>query len=865
MISNQKKIEMDLAKESIVEKMTTNDIKFNWKLERKQFTTTIFNKLKMTEKVDIRKVYGFIQNEMGITYSTPKGNTFPTELEHIKKFATLLSKSLELFQTSHILPKHKWGRVIPSLYLSLCVFHRPTRHSFADDNYIDIDMENAHPTIIYNICKKNEIEKPTLKKYIDNPKYYRALIKEHHNCDKDIAKQLPIIIMFGGTYSTWIKENNITENDGNKLAEIVLLESEIRDVIEIVYTNNPDIKKDVLKQNPNHWRNENEAKRGVMGLWCQTLERHIQEQTILYLVLTKKFKIEEVIPSQDGFMILKERFYEDIIPDVNRNCIENIGIPIKFVIKPFDEKYEIPLVEGELSFDEWIDNISVKKLADYFLDEKMFKNYIIRYNDNLYIYYGEMENGIIKNGRWYDETNEKRRHKITRYISENLYETISHSIKSQITLKKDDREYILKTLRDHTSRSTYIKDILTHIISKAKIAEEDFNSDPFLLGFLNGVYDLRTAEFREYQYDDYITLTTRYDYKPVDYEDKETIKMATILAEIIQTIQPDEEHRDLLLLSLASGLDGRAYQKIFMYNGQGGNGKGLIGSLMDIVLGDYYHQPGNGILKDIEKANTPSPDMINLKNKRYINFKEVSGKIKAAMLRNLTGGGKFSGRYLNQNPEQFYMSGTFVMEFNTDPELDGEPQRADYRRMVNLFFPTNFTDDETKIGKQYGNITFQKANTYYETNEFLEKSKYLFLDLLLNVYKDNRDKESDKGLIISIPKSIRDRTEKFLENQNIFHKLFNRNWVMTSSTEKIKVKVVWDSIKESGDYKELSYEQKKTYGRDAFYKYIEGIFPISGNTKTGKLICGVERKEEHNDIDNDDDLDDEDEIDDEHM
>jgi phage/plasmid-associated DNA primase len=432
---------------------------------------------------------------------------------------------------------------------------------------------------------------------------------------------------------------------------------------------------------------------------------------------------------------------------------------------------------------------------------------------------------------------------------------MANEIRNQVALLKEDKAELLKTLRDHTSRKTYITDIITHIISKAKVADADFNSNPFLLGFLNGVYDLRTAEFREYRYDDYITLTTRYDYKPVDYTDEETIKMATILAEIIHTIQPNEEHRNLLLVSLASGLDGRAYQKIFMFNGQGGNGKGLIGSLMDIILGDYYHQPSNGILKDIEKANTPSPDMINLKNKRYINFKEVSGKIKAAMLRNLTGGGKFSGRYLNQNPEQFYMSGTFVMEFNTDPELDGQPQRADYRRMVNLFFPTNFTDDEMKIGKTFGEITFQKANTYYETNEFLEKSKYLFLDLLLNVYKENRDTESDKGLIINIPQSIRNRTEKFLENQNVFHKLFNRYWKTSTSTEKVQVKIIWESIKESGDYKDLSYEQKKTYGRDAFYKYLETIFSISGNTKTGKLICGVERKEEQNDIDNSDDED----------
>ena len=66
-------------------------------------------------------------------------------------------------------------------------------------------------------------------------------------------------------------------------------------------------------------------------------------------------------------------------------------------------------------------------------------------------------------------------------------------------------------------------------------------------------------------------------------------------------------------------------------------------------------------MKDVERANTPSPDMYNLKNRRYINFKEVAGAVRVAMLRNLTGGGKFVGRLLNCNPQSFYTTATWVM------------------------------------------------------------------------------------------------------------------------------------------------------------------------------------------------------------
>ena len=38
--------------------------------------------------------------------------------------------------------------------------------------------------------------------------------------------------------------------------------------------------------------------------------------------------------------------------------------------------------------------------------------------------------------------------------------------------------------------------------------ELDFNSNPFLLGFDNGVYDLQNELFRPYKFDDYITMKT---------------------------------------------------------------------------------------------------------------------------------------------------------------------------------------------------------------------------------------------------------------------------------------------------------------------------------------------------------------------
>jgi phage/plasmid-associated DNA primase len=820
---------------------------FNWKLDKKTLGETIFNKKKMVEYTNIKLIYGFIKNNMGISFiGNPRYNNnvafgVKTEQEQIKKYKESYNKKLKGFQLGFILPKHKWGRIIPVNYSSLSVFHRPTRHKLCQDYYIDIDIVNCQPTIMNEICRLNNVLQPNINDYANNPKVWREKVMKHHNCSKDIAKQLFITIMFGGSSNGWLKENDIQENRNVKIKEVVDLETEMRLIGEIIYSHNQNIKDDILRVDPKHWATEKEAKRGVIALWAQSVERLIQETAIKYLIDNKKFDIEKIVPCQDGFMILKDFYKDELLNEIDKHIYDTFKMNIKFINKPFDEAIAIPEYDDDKNFNEWEDLLSVKKIADQFIEK--YGDYIIKYKSNIYVYWYNEING----GRWYDETDKNKQHKITLFISEKMYSLIKEKIDVDTELNEDEKIKLLKKLRDNTSSGGKINDITKHILSNAKETETDFNSNPFLLGFDNGVYDLNKYEFRPYNFDDYITITTGYDYEPLDLKNDENIKLLKEMNDIIETIHPNEENRLLYKQILASGLDGRAYQKLFLLNGAGGNGKGLTGSLMDAVLGGYYHQPSNGLLKDVEKSNSASPDMFNLKGKRYINFKEVDGCVRVAMLRNLTGGGKFCGRLLNQNPEHFFMSGTFVMEFNNPPELDGKPQRADYRRLVDLDFPINFTDDPNKIDKTVGGLIYKKSNPYYETQEFIQKMKPVFLHILLEIYKTSKDGEV--GIKFTIPEAIKKRTEAFIENQNLFLKIFNTLWTKSDNIDDTqKLKDIWQSIFTSQDHKNLTSREKRAYGRDEFYKWIEGAgYQIKDNSKGGKYLLGIKPKDKDDD------------------
>ena len=823
--------------------------KFDWKLNGELVKFSIFTKKKCIEMIDATKIYGFIKNQMGISYQgiqRYKDMPHKTELEQIIKFKELYNQKLKVFQTAYKLSKHGWGRILPVNYLSNSVFHRPTRHTLCKDNYIDLDMVNCQPKIVSEICGHNRIQCFALNKYVENPKDFRKEIMEYHNVSKDVAKQLPITLMFGGTYEGWMKDNNVSKNDNRKMKEFVDIENEMSEVIEIVYKNNPKIEKDVRKQDANKWKTIREAKRGVMALWSQSVEKIIQEKCITYFLEKTDSDIEKVIPCQDGFMILKELYYPTLTDEMTEHIQNEMNITVNWIQKPFDEAIEIPSYEDVKTFDEWEDLLSVKCLADRFLQD-YGENVVQTRTKDVMVFYGKFENEKIVNGRWYNETLKENRQKLIRYVSENLYQNVLKDIEDDVGLEDKALVTLKKILRSVTSKSSNMNDIIKHILTKVKVITEEFNSNPYLLGFENGVFDLKNHIFRDYTFYDYITLSTKYDYKPVDYSNQNNKDIRDNLLKIIEDIQPDEEHRKLYLQILASGLDGIPYQMLFLFNGKGGNGKGLTAKQMKHILGDYYCQPSNGIIKDIEKANAPSPDIYDLRYKRYVNFTEVDGTIRRAVLRNLTGGDELTGRLLHSNPVKIQPSWTALMEFNSSPELDGKPEVADYRRIIDVEFPTNYTDDENKIGKTVNGVTYKLGNRLYEKSEWILSIRDVFLDILLETYKKYKSK--DNRIEFTIPSSVRNRTNEFLKNQDKFLEFFNNHYEISpicaddTKNDKIRkthsVQNIWNVVSNDRDYVSLSYDMRRKHSRKEFHQWLRDKFKIL--TKKKQLVVeGIE-------------------------
>jgi phage/plasmid-associated DNA primase len=766
--------------------------------------------------------------------------------------------------------------------------------------WTDFDFEKCHPSLIINIIEKSGIgiDCAALRKYITNFDMFADEMVSKLSADvsnplsHSNIKDLINAHIYGGGFDAWadaIEAGDETKmkppkpiNRDASMRKTLLWYSKIHSCIKeftnFVLTSNTQLKNLVHTAYPK--KTNDEVCRTTISYYLQTFEHECLYQAYMICVKNGWIEKKKADLCYDGFTakIIADIPIDVLLAKLNEQLAKKTGFNIRVVAKPF--KNVIPelcfspdildtitaAVDTSILLKEYGLDLDEKGIADRFI-EKFGNNICWALNGTakrLYVYYIDKDTKI---GRWYDETEKNDRLKLCLYMSENLYDYLIDDITNKmdeiISCVSNEQQKVV--VRDRMlalkgdvgtllrGKTTHRNDIMDYVRASCREVGDIFDKKPHLLGFNNGVIDLPTRTFREYRYDDYMTLTTGYDYKAVDYSIPRNDELRNILKKIWADIQPTEEQKILYIQSLASALDGRQYQKLFLFTGEGGNGKGLTNSLMKRVLGcGYAYDAPSAILKDFEnKASNATPLLYNLKDKRYVVFTEVKGLISSAIIKKITGGDHVTARLLRENPTSFKLSSTMFMEFNAPPDLDGLPQEAEYRRLLYIDFPHNFTDDADKVGKTINNKTYLKADPYYGTDEFLEEMSPVFLDTLLHAYCYYYD-ETQKGMRFDIPQCVKERTDRFLQNQNPAKKWINTHYVICDipKTERgavafekcIKLKDLWRNFEQSEDYRGLCKEMKRQNGRDAFYKFINSNYECKMNKSYVEYALNITEK-----------------------
>jgi phage/plasmid-associated DNA primase len=452
--------------------------------------------------------------------------------------------------------------------------------------------------------------------------------------------------------------------------------------------------------------------------------------------------------------------------------------------------------------------------------------------------------------------------KLSRFNTKLAEENLSRKERSDLEDKKCSCEVSINVIRKNCIKAvgtgSFVKSIINDYLNGLyKNDEREFDNTWNLYGFNDGVYDLKESSFRPYKSEDYITMTNGYDYEKVlqvSDEDYRTIE------NLIEQIHHDKDNRRCYESIIATSLEGKTLEKFIVFNGKGGNGKGLLNELLIATHGSYATTLNSSVLCIPLMSIGPNPDIASLNKKRFVVSSEApsGSKFNNTVVKVLSGGGEVNARLCHSNDTRVKLQCTLVIECNTKPDFREDIDDAEIRRIIDLNFPCKFTDNPKQV-RPDNNI--YPANPYYKTIEFKEKYKYAMMKYLLNIYQETKGE-------LYIPESIRQRSLEYITYSNWALKWFKENYEKIENPtirDFVKIMNIFARLKQSDEYSSLTRNDKRKFNKNyliTLFKdssllgehYIEKYRPRIGNgerIEASNVIFGFRRRKEYDNVSDD--------------
>jgi putative DNA primase/helicase len=258
----------------------------------------------------------------------------------------------------------------------------------------------------------------------------------------------------------------------------------------------------------------------------------------------------------------------------------------------------------------------------------------------------------------------------------------------------DDDAFIKYTTKLASRRSR--ESVLNDAKSIAPIPLSAFDTNKYLLNLQNGTFNLQTFTLQPHRAEDYITkmARARYDHKA---------KCPRWERFIDEIMCGDQSTAVFLQKALGYALTGdtNAYNSFYiLYGASTRNGKSTLTEAIGYILGDYARtvQPQT-LAKRSSDGAAPSPDIARLKGARFVCTPEPEKglELNSALMKQLTGGDTYVGRFLNENPFEFVPE--FHIFFNTNhlPRTSDDTIFASGRVKI-IPFERHFTAKEQDPG-----------------------------------------------------------------------------------------------------------------------------------------------------------------------
>jgi putative DNA primase/helicase len=226
------------------------------------------------------------------------------------------------------------------------------------------------------------------------------------------------------------------------------------------------------------------------------------------------------------------------------------------------------------------------------------------------------------------------------------------------------------------------------------VRPEELDSDPYLLNFLNGTVDLRTARLRPHARKDFITKVVRYEFQT-------SARCPRWLAFLDQIMGggPDVGEGqlarasrlvDYLQRALGYSLTGCTIEKaVFVLFGRGDNGKSTMLTTFRQLIEEYSVLLQADTLMVRRESNNTQADLADLRGARFAQTSETEEgqRLAQGMLKRIAQGmGKIKATRKYENPIEFPETHKLWMDTNRKPTIRDADDEATFNRLHSIPF-----------------------------------------------------------------------------------------------------------------------------------------------------------------------------------
>ena len=622
----------------------------------------------------------------------------------------MISKKYTRLSTYHYTGNNTDGRLFLKDNMGLQRIWHKFRGVLSDGLTRDVDMINAHPTILAYICKKFSIQANELNKYVIN----RDL------CCNDLMKDDKIIK--GEAKMLFLKAINFNQhimfNDKKKIKNkfFITFDVEMKNIQTQLCVKYPELYKELQKTKPN-----NPEGSLVNKLMCK-IENELLQKAMNHIKAFYKISV----PFFDGFtFFIDEKVKltdQDIIDRFNRETSEfnmkwsfkEHNTEIATILETLDTNTNSLFFVGETEYD----------VAIYCVNT-IFENKLFKSDSDVYIYDSKI---------W------------TKNDSHNIICKILGQHDLYISNGKGD----ILISKSSNKQDSLAKMIMRNVKVDNKFPEKMYQSTLYKLCFQNGFYDFKAGQFFEYTNDN-IPLTPFIidrDYT-TDVSRVEDIYIK-LLQPIFNTTDRDDSEIKYMLHKLARKIAGHAIEdkEWMVMLGSRNSGKSLLSALFTDTFEKYIAQTnsGNFITKvTMGEESKLLAWMDGLEFKRIIftneitmntdKFGNITTTLDGNLIKKLSGGDQIICRTNCKDERKFNHQSSLIMCCNDLPIITPDDTK---KNLYTFNMPCSFMTDEawdSTPSLEQQTLIRQVADVTIKTG-FCKESSVIdsFMNLLFQAY-----------------------------------------------------------------------------------------------------------------------------------